>query len=142
MLQVNKFYGVKHSKSYRPSVISKFLMDVDDDGNIQQVHSDVYLLLRQKKLSQTIGSDAIRNYIDSLYVGSHASLTTDFSDEELFDCIVPKEINNITDAHKYAQYLKAHSDDVKTKFNELRNKRKQYHDEISVRYKNVNKEKD
>lgn len=123
MLKVNISYGVSHHKKYRPSIISKFLMDVDEE-RIIQVHSDTYLLLRQKNLAQTIGADSIRQYIDSLLV-SH-SPTPEFTDEELFQSIIPREINNITDANKYAQYLKSHHDEIKAKYNDLKNKKKQY----------------
>lgn len=130
MLKVNISYGVSHHKRYRPSIISKFLLDIDDE-RIIQVHSDTYLLLRQKNLAQTIGADTIRQYIDSLMV-SH-SPTPEFTDEELFKSIIPREINNITDANKYAQYLKSHHDEVKAKYDDLKSKKKQYLEFKSVR---------
>lgn len=118
MLEVNVSYGVGHSKKYRPSIISPVCMDCDEDGKIVHVHSDSYLLLRQEALSKRMGVEAIKSYFDSIRVQSVSSVP-DLSDDELFSAIIPKEINNITDAYQYAKYLKDNHSEVKKRYDNL-----------------------
>lgn len=120
-----KKFGLMHTKKYEPSVFSKFLHDVDDSSQqVQKLHSDVYMLLRQKSIDNQIGATAIREYIDSLRVNN--TPTPQLTDDELFSLIEPREVNNITDAYKYAQYLEGNSVKVKNKLKDLEKKYKTY----------------
>lgn len=116
-------YGAQHSRKYKPSVVSSFLVDRDDKGRVVKIHSDVHLLLHQENLQKKIGIDAIRNYIDQMHV--NATPRPNLTDDELFGLIEPKEINNITDAWKFAKYLQDNSDKVKTAYNDYVAKRKE-----------------
>lgn len=136
MLQVNKSYGVGHSKKYRPSIISPVCMDCDEKGNVVHVHSDSYLLLRQRKLSERLGADAIRSYLDSIRVAALPQVPN-LTDEELFSAIIPKEINNLTDGYQYAKYLKDNGDEVQKRYKNLV---AQYKERFDVKKKEETKE--
>ena len=110
-------YGLGHSKKYKPTIVSEFTCDRDDDGKVLKVHSDVYLLLRQENLSKRIGTNAIRDYIDSLMC--QTSVTPQLTDDELFSMIEPKYIDNLTDAHKYAKFIEANSKDIQKRYKNL-----------------------
>lgn len=116
-------YGKQHSRTYKPSVVAPFLVERDDKGRCVKIHSDVHLLLHEQNLQRKIGTDAIRNYIDSLYV--NAEPRPALSDDELFGLIEPKEINNITDAWKFAKYLQDNSDKVKSAYKDYVAKRRE-----------------
>lgn len=123
-------YGISHSKEYKPSIVGQILSDVDEDGNLIKHHSDAYFLLRQNKLQQTIGAETVRAYIDQLRAtqGSNAIDTANLSDDDLFGLIEPKEINNLTTAYEFSKYLASRSEQVKSKYNELCEKKKNYGD--------------
>lgn len=110
-------YGKQHSRSYVPSILAPFLVDRDDKGRVVKQHSDVHLLLHQQNLQKKIGVDAIRNYLDKLH--RDPTPRPDLSDDELFSLIEPKEVNNLTDAWKFAKYLQGNSDKVRTKYDDL-----------------------
>ena len=120
-------FGISHSKEYKPSVIANYLVDKDSDGNFIKRHSDAFLLLRQKKLQETIGTEAIRAYLDQMRQNAVQSVVPhdNLSDKELFALIEPKEVNNITTAYEFAKYLKDNSDKVKAKHKELADKKQQ-----------------
>lgn len=110
-------YGLSHSKKYKPTIVSEFTCDRDDDGRVLKVHSDVYLLLRQENISKKVGTNAIRDYIDSLV--TQPSTTPQLTDDELFSMIEPKYIDNLTDAHKYAKFIEANSKDLQKRYKNL-----------------------
>ncbi len=114
-------YGISHTKEYKPSVIAPFLIDKDADGKFLKRHSDAYLLLRQNRLQETIGAESIRAYLDQQRAMHGTSLVPhdNLSDEELFSLIEPKEVNNLTTAYEFANYLKENGDKVKAKQKEI-----------------------
>lgn len=114
-------YGISHTKEYKPSIIAPFLIDKSKDGKFLKRHSDAFLLLRQNKLQQTIGTDAIRAYLDNQRAAAIASLIPhdNLTDDELFQLIEPKEVNNLTTAYEFAQYLEQNSKQIKAKHKEL-----------------------
>lgn len=112
-------YGLSHSKQYKPSIVSKFVHERDEDGNLIKTHSDAWLLLRQRKLQETIGAESIRRYIDQLRVqDTISSATADLSDEELLSLIPPKAVDNLTTSWEYSQYLQKNSEEFKKNYDE------------------------
>lgn len=116
--QLNPRYGVKHSRHYKPSVISSFLVSTTEDGQPIKHHSDLYLLLRQNNLQKKIGLEVIQNYIEQLERPS--APRPQLSDEQLLALIEPKEINNITDAYQFARYLQQNHESVSKKYDEYK----------------------
>lgn len=117
-------YGISHSKQYKPSIVSKFINERDEDGNLIKCHSDAWLLLRQRKLQETIGAESIRRYIDNLRVQQTTSSASDLTDDELFALIPPKEVNNLTTSYEYSKYLQQNSDEFKKNYEKLTNMKK------------------
>lgn len=125
-------YGSIHSRKYKPSAVSPYLNEYDDDGRCIKRHSDVYLLLRQKRLQETIGVDQIRQYINSLYTPTQANMP-DMSDEELLELIPPKGVDNLTTAYQYAKYIQKHQDEIKEQY-KAKVKEKQYYEKALKRF--------
>lgn len=107
-------YGLSHTKQYKPSPIAPFLIERDSKGRFIKRHSDAYLLLRQRKLQESIGVDVIRGYLDALRSVHGSSLIPheDLTDDELFSLIEPKQVNNLTTAHEFAKFLKSNKDGI------------------------------
>lgn len=122
--QINIPYGVGHSKFYNKSIIADFLVDKDDDNNISHINSDVNLLLRQKTIHRKVGIDQLREYVQGLMHDNPDM--PDFTDDELFQLIEPKSINNLTTCYEYAKYLQANSKDVKSRFETLKKHKLSY----------------
>ena len=126
MAEVKIPFGIGHSKFYTKSIIADFLVDRDDKNNVLHINSDVELVLRQKTLHRKIGTDSLREYVQGLM--REFPETPDFSDEELFQLIEPKSINNLTTCYEYANYLQSHQDDVKRRFESLKKHKQAYED--------------
>lgn len=124
--EINLPYGVGHSKFYSKSVIADFLVDRDEDNKIVQINSDVNLLLRQKTIHRKIGIDNLRDYVDNLMINDKSQGLPEFSDDELFQLIEPKSVNNLTSCYQYAKYLQDHSKEVKAKLDELKKQKQDY----------------
>lgn len=122
-------YGAKHSIYYTPSVISPILTERDENGDIVKINSDVYFLLRQKNLHQSVGIESIRAYLDS--IERQPIERPELTDDELFSLIEPKSINTLTDAYQYARYLESHSDEIKVKYAQLKAQKKSYDNYMS-----------
>lgn len=121
-------YGLSHSKEYVPSVVSPFLVDKDSEGKFIKRHSDAYLLLRQKNIEKTIGVQSIRNYLDMQQAAAQRSSvdTTQLSDDDILQLIEPREINNLTTAYEYAQYLQKNSKEVSKNLDKIKTQKEQY----------------
>lgn len=124
-------YGSSHSKKLKDSIISPFLRERDEEGNVIKIHSDVHLLLRQQNIVQTIGVDAVRQYLGQM-LGSKSQTPENLSDEELFALIPPKEVNNLTTVYEYSKYLKEHETDFKNRYDKLIDSKRKYDDYMSV----------
>ena len=112
-------YGLRHTKKYKPSIVTSFLNERDSDGNLIKRHSDVYLILRQESLQRSIGIDALRRHFDAARMNGNTSMSTDgLTDDQIFDLIEPKAVNNLTTAYEWANYLKEHEDELKAKRDE------------------------
>lgn len=116
-------FGHGHSKKYKRPIISDFLTSKDANGNIIKRHSDLYLLLRQEHLQHAIGVEEIRKYVDNLYQPQATRPT--FTDEELFQLIEPKDVNNITDAYNFARFLQSKDDDIRERYGKMIESKKQ-----------------
>lgn len=115
------FFGINHSKYYKPSVVSPFLEEKDDKGRLIRRHSDVYLLLRQERLQKSIGVESLRAYISQMASrGEVSPIPADMSDDDLFNLIEPKDVDNLTDAWKFGQYLNQRKEELTGKYNSLR----------------------
>lgn len=109
-------YGIRHSRYYVPSVVSPFLDERDKDGKLIKRHNDVHLILRQEKLQRTIGIEALRRHFDSMRMNGNTSMSTDaLTDDQLFDLIEPKAVNNLTTAYEWANYLQDHHKELQKK---------------------------
>lgn len=117
-------FGIAHSKFYNKSIVSDFLVDRDDKKNILHINSDVNLILRQKTIHRKVGTDQLRDYVQGLM--REFPDTPDFTDDELFQLIEPKSINNLTTCYEYASYLQSHQDDVKKRFESLKKHKQNY----------------
>lgn len=112
-------YGLRHTKKYKPSIVTPFLDERDENGNLIKRHSDVYLILRQESLQRSIGIDALRRHFDSSRMNGNTSMSTDgLTDDQIFDLIEPKAVNNLTTAYEWANYLKEHEEELKAKRDE------------------------
>ena len=116
-LRVNPNYSDAHSKRYQSSVISPFLVERDDKGNVLRYNNDIKLLLRQKDLHKSIGYDAIRAYVDKL--NTNPIPTHNLTDEELMGLIPPDGVDTITDLYQYNKYLEAHQKEIKSRYDAL-----------------------
>lgn len=135
--KVRIFYGASHSKTYTKSVVSDFLVDKDKENGFTKYHSDVNLLLRQQSLHKKIGVDLLRDYVNGLEISERDK--HDFTDDELFSLIEPKEINNLTTAYEYAKYLKKNSDDIKKRYKDMKKAKDDYDSYVKMFH---NKDKD
>lgn len=125
-LRINPNYGDGHSKRYEPTIISPFLIERDENGDIVTYNNDVHLLLRQKNLHKSIGLDSIRAYVDGL--NRKQEPVHNLSDDELFSLIPPDGIDTITDAYQYNKYLQAHEKEIKDKYNKYQEDYKKLND--------------
>lgn len=124
--QLRSVYGLAHTRFYTKSVISDYLVNTSDDG-VVEISSDVNLLLRQKTLHRKIGIEALRDYVDTLRVTQ--SDVPSYTDDELFQLIEPKAVNNLTTCYEYAKYLQSHQDEVKQRHESLKSRKKALDDE-------------
>lgn len=114
-------YGIAHSKQYKPSVISAFLADRDDKGNLLKLRSDVHLLIHQKTLQRDVGTDVVRDYFDSIARHSDPSFdTSKLTNDQLFALIPPKAVNNLTTRWEYSRYLEEHDKELKQRFKDYK----------------------
>lgn len=117
-------YGSSHTKRYSKSIISDLLVERDENGVIIGITNDVNLLLRQKTIHRKVGIDNLRDYVQGLMQESKDDSIPNFSDDELFQLIEPKSINNLTTSYEYAKYLQEKAHDVRSRFDELVAKKK------------------
>lgn len=122
-------YGVSHSKRYNPSIVVDYLVERDDETNEVCINSDINLLLRQKTLQRRIGVDLLRDYVNNLE--REQSQKHDFSDDELFQLIEPKDVNNITTAYQFAKYLQNNSENIKSKYESFKREKETYQGLVS-----------
>ena len=117
-------YGLGHSQSYSKSVVSDFLCTVSSDDCEDhlkpiKLSSDIHLLLREKSIHRRIGVDVLRDYVEQLQQKESELSRANLTDDELFQLIEPKSVNNLTSSYMYAKYLKDNSDKVKERYNTL-----------------------
>lgn len=121
---VNIPYGVSHTKKYQPSVLASLLVERSFDDDSVTFISDVNLLLRQKTLQRRVGVDLLRDYVQSLE--RTQTEKHDFSDDELFQLIEPKAVNNITTFYEFAKYLQHNSETIKSKYVQMKKHKDTY----------------
>lgn len=116
-------YGISHSRHYEPSVVTSFLDERDENGMLIKRHNDVHLILRQESLQRSIGIETLRRHFDQMRMNGNTSMSTDnLTDDELFQLIPPKSVNNLTTAYEWANYLQDHEADLKKKHKEYMDK--------------------
>lgn len=137
-------YAIGHSKKYSKSPVADFLIDSHGDSeNDICLCNDIKLLLREKNLHKKIGSDLLRDYVESLQKQSSLdSEHVNFSDEELFQLIEPKDINNLTTSYLYAKYIKDNESKLKSRYDDILASKKHYDAYIKKRDDIVNTLKD
>lgn len=129
-------FGLGHTKFYSKSIISDFLCERDEQGNIVTISSDVNLLLRQKTMHRKVGIEQLRDYVQNL-MHENKDTQHNFTDDELFQLIEPKSINNLTTSYEYAKYLQANSKDVKQRYDKLVKDKEDYENYIKERTKKI-----
>ncbi len=118
-------YGIGHTKRYTKSIVCDYLVDTsDDDDKVVKINNDVNLLLRQKTLHRVIGVDLLRDYVNNLQRDLPEQYN--FTDDELFQLIEPKSINNLTTGFQYAKYIQSNGESIRKKFDELKTYKKNY----------------
>ena len=124
-------FGFGHSKTFEKSIVSDFLVSVDNSNDsipsnerLMKFHSDLNLLLRQKSIHRRIGSDLLREYVEKLQAPDVQK--TQLSDDELFQLIEPKQVNNLTTAYEYAKYIEKNSKECEKRFKEISESKKKY----------------
>lgn len=115
----NPYFGHQHSRIYKKTVISDFLESIDKDGECVKVHSDIHLLLRQKKIQDTIGLESLRQYIDKIE-RPNTGPRPQLSDAELMTLIEPRELNTITDMYQYSRFIQDNEAKMLDKYNQLK----------------------
>lgn len=117
-------YGIRQTRTYKPSVVSPFLDERDSDGNLIKRHSDVHLLLRQESLQKSIGVESLRQYLDRIHVNGNQAFSTDnLTNDQLLDLIPPREINNLTTQYEWMKYLEDNENQLKLKLEEYQKTR-------------------
>lgn len=132
------FYGASHSKFYSKSVVADYLVEQDDTTKEVKLISDLHLLLRQQKVHNSIGVNLLRDYVQNMELKRPDK--HDFTDDELFRLIEPKDINNITTAYEYARYLKDNSDKVKSRYDDLKREKNAYDEYVRTFHKSSKKD--
>lgn len=129
---LRKTYGLQHSKKYIKSVVADFLVNssTDDEDKEVKINSDINLLLRQKTIHRSVGIDLLRDYVQNLQ--RENSEQYNFSDDELFSMIEPREINNLTTMYEYARYMQDNSKQIKSKFEELVKSKEKYYESLKT----------
>lgn len=130
-------YGISHSKRYAKSPVADFLIDkVGESDNDICICNDIKLLLREKNIHKQIGVDLLRDYVEQLQRSAPTSSEqVSFTDEELFQLIEPKDINNLTTSYLYARYLQDNDKKLKSRYDEFVERKKDYETFISKRDK-------
>ena len=103
-MEMNVKYGSGHSKKYKRTIVEELCLSCDCDDNVIKRHRDINLILRQKRFESQHAVDALRNYVENLRV--HDVVEQTLSDEQLHEIVNFREVNTITDAYEYAQFLK------------------------------------
>lgn len=110
MSKVSYFIHHKDEPKYEPSAIAQVSFTQTDDCS--KFHSDVRMILRDKSLSDRIGVNVLRDYVDRM-VSSNNSPTADLSDDELMDTILDRRVVDPNDVYQMTNYLDKNLDNVK-----------------------------
>lgn len=99
----NPHYGAGHSKKYQPQLIEELTISCDCDENVIKKHSDLYLMLRQKQIDSDAKMSILRDYINGMQI--REPVDHNLTDEQLHQIVSFRDINTITDAYEYSQFL-------------------------------------
>lgn len=138
--EFNPTYGVAHSRFYKPSVISSLLVERDSKGKVIAVRNDAYLLLRQDSLTKKLGAESIRRYLDGLLDRTHHANSAKLSDDDLMSLIPPREVNNLTTATEWMEYLASHEKDLTERAKDLQSKHTRVRKYLGAIFGNKGKE--
>lgn len=130
----NPLYGLAHTKEYKPTIVSSFCIDKDDKGNCIQRHSDVYLLLRDKKLQQSIGLETLKEYIERFRTPDMP--INNLSDEQLMQLVPIKELYTFTERRQFMEFLESKQKELQDKYKEAHEKGTRYKQYVE-RFKNL-----
>lgn len=102
-MEMNISYGSAHSKHYKPQLIESLTICHDCDNNAVKKHTDIYLMLRQKALTQESQLTILRDYMSNIQIREIRD--QQLTDDQLHSIVNFRDINTITDAFEYSQFL-------------------------------------
>lgn len=129
----NPVYGLAHTKAYKPSIVSSFLEDYDDKKRCLQRHTDVYLLLRDKKLQSSIGLETLKEYIEKFR--SPDMPVNNLTDEQLMQLVPIKEIYTFTERRQFMEFLEKKSEEIREGYKKAHENSSRYREYVKRYYK-------
>ena len=133
---------VKHSKSYKPSLVSKLRRTDLPDGSIK-LQSDVALLFNQQRLMKTLGLSSVQDWLSGLRPSSVGIDMSKFSDAQLMQFIKSRNIQSVGELSAWSNYLNDNAQSVIDEYNRSLDAAKQARlDEIAKRQAELDKQLD
>lgn len=117
-MKYNINYNIDGNISFSPDSIVECQEVRDENGELVRVMSDIeFILHNETHRKYDIPASVLRNYLDN---ADKINLTQsfnhhNFSDEQLVQALIPREINTITDAYQFSKYLSEHHKSIKDK---------------------------
>lgn len=90
---------------YVPSFVAQ--CSFDTEGDVTKFHSDLYLLMHQKNITDKIGIDNIKEYLKQInanYATSDTSMSN-LTDEQLMEMCKDRRFNTITDNFQFQRMI-------------------------------------
>lgn len=115
---INISYGALHSKKYRKQLIEDLTLCHDCDDNVIKKHSDIYLMLRQKALNTESQMTILRDYMSKIQIREIRD--QQLTDDQLHSIVNFRDINTITDAYEYSQFLAKNQNKLRDGYNKLK----------------------
>lgn len=114
IIDMNISFGNKSSKFFIKSPVSDLrVVELSVDGSrCVKFQNDVSLLLRQEKLVEQIGLDAVRNWLSAIGNEKAGMDTSSISDADLLRFIKPRGIQSASEMRVWSNYLDDHSDEL------------------------------
>lgn len=117
-MEMNISYGSAHSKHYKPQLVESLTICHDCDNNAVKKHTDIYLMLRQKALTQESQLTILRDYMSNIQIREIRD--QQLTDEQLHSIVNFRDINTITDAYEYSQFLAKNQNKLRDGYNKIK----------------------
>ena len=111
---MNISFGNKSSKFFIKSPVSDLrVVELSSSGSrCVKFQNDVSLLLRQEKLVEQIGLDAVKNWLSVIGNEKAGMDTSSISDADLLRFIKPRGIQSASEMRAWSNYLDERSDEL------------------------------